>query len=128
MHPLKFTKKKVNRSVVLGAVYQLVRAIAGTGDVVAVYLFGSVADCRESDQSDIDLLVVTAGRQEIRSAQEKLRGIQKMTPFPVDLVWVEQAQFDRKKSLGGVCMIAFEDGHCLYQKEIGVIGDERTPF
>ena len=114
MDLFKFTKKPVSDVKAQKAVEAIVAEIVALENILEVYLFGSVCEGKQSDQSDIDLLIVTADLQAIRSAQKNLRHIQKLTDFPVDLVWVDKDQFDRKKNLGGVCMVAFHDGKRVY--------------
>ena len=116
MQPLAVTRQPISQEKVSVAIGILTAAIAAAGEIVAIYLFGSAAAGKMTDQSDIDLLVVTSDVAAIKPAQKNLRNVQRLTDFIVDLVWVDEAQFERKKSLGGVCMVAAEDGRCLYQK------------
>ena len=119
MQAFKFTRKPVSRSKILQAVDTLVREIVVSGNILSIYLFGSASEGKQSDQSDIDLLIVVPDVSTIKSSQKKLRHIQKLTDFPVDLVWVDREQFERKKDIGGVCMIAFHDGQRVYPKHEG---------
>lgn len=117
MRPLAVTRKSVNAAQVHKALETLVYAISQVSEVKSVFLFGSATSGKMTDQSDIDLLLVVERPAEIRSAQKQLRNIQRLTNFAVDLVWVDLIEFERKKVLGGVCLIAFEDGRCLFSRE-----------
>lgn len=116
MQPLRIVRKPIPKIQVEQALEILKTVILAAGPVYSIYLFGSASRSDMSDQSDIDLLVVMEKVTDIRPAQKNLRSIQTLTPFPIDVVWVERAEFDRKKVLGGVCFIAFHEGRQLYQK------------
>jgi predicted nucleotidyltransferase len=111
------TRKPIAKTQLDQALTSLKAAILLAGPVNSLYLFGSASRSDMSDQSDIDLLVVMEKISDIRPAQKKLRSIQTLTPFPIDLVWVERAEFERKRDLGGVCFIAYHEGICLFQAE-----------
>lgn len=98
------------------AVQILLTSILGAGPVHAVYLFGSAARGEMSDQSDIDLLIIMPTLSDIRPTQKNLRHIQTVSPFAVDLVWVDISTFERKKDLGGICFTAHNEGHCLFRQ------------
>lgn len=110
MQPLKITRKPVEQAVVDDAIDAIVAAIVNVGPVEEVYLFGSAASGKMTDQSDIDLLVVCPDRESIRPMQKKLRNLPRLTQFPVDLVWIDRDAFDHKKSIGGICFVAYHDG------------------
>jgi len=119
LQPLAITRKAIDQELVDSAIAILVEAIVAAGEIKHLYLFGSAAIGRMSDQSDIDILVVVPAANMIRPAQVKLRNIQKLTRFVVDLVWVDEQEFDRKKNMGGICYLAKTEGRCLYQKTNG---------
>lgn len=80
----------------------------------ALYLFGSAAHGGMTDQSDFDLLVVMAYRKSIRTAQKKFSEIRKYLPKrSYDVVWMTEEAFAKKSSIGGVSLIAREDGRRL---------------
>lgn len=118
MQPLFPSKKPVDKNEVDRAVNTLVSAIIEAGGAEAIYLFGSTARGTMTTQSDIDLLIVIEKPSDIKPMKRKLRNIQQLTSFPVDLVWIDRQQFEKKKLLGGVCMIAFEDGILCYPKGV----------
>jgi predicted nucleotidyltransferase len=74
----------------------IVRALAATGTVSQIYLFGSYACGEETPDSDIDLCVLTPEKVESHfktagNFRTKLRGIKTM---PLDLVAFNQDEFD----------------------------------
>ncbi len=114
MQPLRITRKLVDSATVQAAVMEVVREIRKAGAVEAIYLFGSAACGTVTDQSDLDFLIVCLDHQTIRDTQKKLRHIQTLTSFALDLVWVDLQRFKRLKDVGGVCFVAYHDGQRLF--------------
>lgn len=77
---------------------------------VYLYLFGSAVDGKLNDQSDLDFLLVFSNVQSLKAAQSKVKEFFPLCNMSVDLVWVTEEEFERKKSLGGICMEAYEFG------------------
>jgi predicted nucleotidyltransferase len=82
-----------------------------------IFLFGSAALGEMTDQSDFDFLVTFESTEEIRLAQKTLRPYYPLSQYPVDIVWITQQEYDRKKDLGGLCFIVEREGTCLYTKD-----------
>lgn len=91
-----------------------------------IYLFGSAASGRATDQSDLDFLLVFSDQNRLRSAQKKLRSIYPVCDIPVDLVWMIKSDFDRKSSIGGIAMEAHDFGILVYPKFTEVDFDKDT--
>jgi predicted nucleotidyltransferase len=98
----------------------IVRALAATGTVSRIYLFGSYASGEEMPDSDIDLCVLTPEKFDsyFRVAgnyRTKLRGIKTM---PLDLLAFNQDEFDAYAD----CPASFEyeiaeNGVLLYEQK-----------
>lgn len=116
MMPLSLTRKSIDKDFLEQAIKELLAAFSAVDDIEDIYLFGSAALGKMSDQSDLDVLVIVSKLELIRSAQIQLRHIQKVTPFPVDIVWVDREGFERKKHIGGVCYLAVNEGRHLFSK------------
>ena len=56
MQPLAVSRKAIAQDQVSEALGVLTGAIAAAGGIVAIYLFGSAATGKMTDQSDIDFL------------------------------------------------------------------------
>ncbi len=117
MRPLAVTKKLVPSQEIEAALALIVAAFAAANSAVEIYLFGSAALGKMSTYSDIDLLIVSPFIEDIRPLQKKLRHLQTLTPFVIDLVWVDQQRFAKMKNIGGVCMLAVSEGRQLYPKK-----------
>jgi len=79
-----------------------------------LYLFGSVAEGKMTDQSDYDLLIVMKDHDSCKLGMKQYIQIRSRLPRrPIDVLWMSQAEFDEKKVEGGVAFIAFQDGQKL---------------
>lgn len=86
-----------------------------------IYLFGSAAKREIQEGSDLDLCVIFDSVEELKHAQKKLRQISPMSAFSVDLIFYDQATFDQKKLLGGLCMIVSEKGQLLFERDASAL-------
>jgi predicted nucleotidyltransferase len=77
-------------------------------------LFGSYARGEMTDQSDIDILIVMSDPSEISSARKSLAKVRPINDVPLDVIWMSSEDFHAKKSVGGVAMVASEEGYQLY--------------
>ena len=94
----------------------VVRLLLGAVSPIQLILFGSACEGKLTDQSDLDFLVVVETEELIIEAQKSLRSLMPLSRFPVDLVWVTRDRFERMKNVGGVCLIAHEDGRVHYEQ------------
>lgn len=74
-------------------------------------LFGSAADGTFKLGSDLDILLVFSDLIELRLARSQIRqlGLLHKT-IPIDLVFMSNENFSKKKLLGGVAFIAHHEG------------------
>jgi predicted nucleotidyltransferase len=79
-------------------------------------VFGSMAEKTATTDSDLDVLVVCRHPEDIKRVRDKIYSNLKgpLTVVPVDFIFVTRDRFERQKSLGGVCMAAFESGELIY--------------
>jgi len=94
--------------------------------VSKIYLYGSVAEARESYNSDIDLLIVAKSeedKQEIMRASEGLRS-SCLTLYgnSAEIVVMSEAEYERKRSSSFIKQV--EKGQVLYPEEVGSGEDE----
>lgn len=82
---------------------------------VRVYLFGSAARNEMTDSSDLDLLVVLPDGENIKEAVKKYYSRPKTHSWPVDILFMEEAEFARKSQLGGVAMLCAQEGQVLFE-------------
>jgi predicted nucleotidyltransferase len=102
----------------LDAVYAQEQILAARAKLMmlgpsGLYLFGSAADGKLTDQSDLDFLLVFKDALALKAAQSKIKTLFPICEMSIDLVWITEEEFERKKRLGGVAMEAFEYGKRL---------------
>lgn len=117
MRPLALTRKKKNLAEVQSDIDFIVQFITLRIQPSAIYLFGSAAENCMTDQSDIDLLIVSNGRNQLRENQKALGPLPAGRTHITELVWVTDEEFERKKNLGGVCQTAYKYGRLLFERE-----------
>lgn len=97
---------------------KLARELAGKFRQVCkperIILFGSAAEGRFVEGSDLDFLLVLSDVPTLQKARRDIRALGRLSPtIPIDLVFVSKDQFEAKKNLGGICFIAEHDGQDL---------------
>ena len=79
-------------------------------------VFGSFADRTETEDSDIDILVICSDEAEIKCCRDKiyadLHG--PITVLSVDFIFVTETRFQEMSLKGGVCMVAKNSGFDLW--------------
>ena len=115
MEPLRVTRQKLDPQKVNEEASCVAQKIVGAVDPLAIFLFGSAGEGKATDQSDLDFLIVVKDEARQREAQRNLSRLMPLSAtFAVDLIWVSESEFNRKKEIGGVCLIAWEDGKLLF--------------
>lgn len=114
MQILRATRKSRDPQETLAEANQIARVIAAATRPSAIYLFGSVAEGKPTDQSDFDFIVVMPTEESIRDGQKNLRSFRPLSKCAVDLIWMSEEDFKQKSGIGGVALIAKEDGQLLY--------------
>ena len=110
MHPLRLTRKLLDPTQVDSEAARIAQTIRSVTQPYALYLFGSAAEGKATDQSDFDFLIVLPDSDSMRVAKRNLRPHMPLAKIPVDLVWVTKNEFERKKDMGGICLVAFTEG------------------
>jgi predicted nucleotidyltransferase len=82
-----------------------------------VFLFGSAARNELTEHSDIDFAVLFHSEAELRDARKSIFARPRPDDWPQDILLFTEAEYERKKAIGGVCAIIEEDGKLLYTKE-----------
>ena len=100
---------------------QRIRAMAATlgrqPGVRKVILFGSQAEGRADDASDIDFLVITAGKPGRAQSSTVLRSQLHDSPVGIDIVVMDEEQFEETRDvIGGVAYPANRYGKVLYEE------------
>ncbi len=94
--------------------YQIQR-ILSCCDPSAIILFGSAAECKMTESSDIDIAVLFPDMISLAQAR---RTLYLMAPgehsWPCDLLLFTSSEFLEKLQRGGVCEVIREEGRLLF--------------
>jgi len=113
MHPLSILKKPLNPNLVVKELNSITKKLAKVKRLVCAIAFGSAVDGTMTDQSDIDILLIFGCNEDLRDARKIIAKGPRLSSYPVDLIYMLQDEYLRKRKLGGVSMIAHEQGRCL---------------
>jgi predicted nucleotidyltransferase len=116
MRKLAITRKKVDASTVEREIQAAVATIVGSTAVQEIYMFGSAAEDEMTEDSDIDILLVFSGEQQLRQGQKNLGSKYPLATVTIDLVWMTADEFCRKREIGGVAYTAYKLGRRLYDR------------
>lgn len=84
----------------------------------AIWLFGSGSRYELTEFSDLDIAVIFASEEELKTARsEGIFQLSQSIHWPVDLLLMTQKHFLHKAGIGGVCEIIKDEGICLYDSE-----------
>ena len=95
-------------------------AITGVLSPCLVYVFGSAAWGHGFDSnSDIDCLAVIKCEKAAARSWKQFGKIRRQFNWPLDLIVLSEADFLRKKDIGGVAFIATHEGRLIYDDSRG---------
>jgi len=80
---------------------RIVTSIQNNVAVQKIYLFGSYADDTYTDESDLDLCIITSldGMRKIDVLRQIRKAILRDVDMPIDLLIYEQDEFEQRSSL-----------------------------
>ena len=73
-------------------------------------LFGSAVDGKFDSYSDFDFVLIYENRGSVRAEQKKVNSIKAELLVESDFLCVDEETFNSKSKIGGVFLIAAEDG------------------
>jgi len=94
----------------------LVQKTAKDAKVLKAYLFGSSASGKNTDDSDLDILVIIP---DLASETDYYKIVNQ--PFysdrAVDWIFKKETDFNLQKTIGGVCLVAYQTGVVIYNDQ-----------
>ncbi len=117
MKLLRATRKSLDPAVVSAEATAIAKKIIAAAQPCALFLFGSAAEGKATDQSDFDFLAVMQDVASLAKGRAELGLMRPLSSSPVDIVWVTKNDFIRNRAVGGVCLIAWEDGKQMHLAE-----------
>jgi predicted nucleotidyltransferase len=110
----KLLAKKLAPEAVKRLIEQEVANILRTCQPEAVILFGSAALGKMTDSSDLDFVVIFAEASQVDSSRRNYYCSSHPRTWPVDILFIDREDFERKSRLGGVYLIAAQEGKIVY--------------
>lgn len=113
----KLAARKLGPEEIAHLVQTLIREITPMDGLQEALLFGSAARAEMSEASDIDVVLIFDS-EELAKSSSKLVHLKrkKSLEWPTDIICVHRATFEERSRLGGVFMIAREDGKVVYRR------------
>jgi predicted nucleotidyltransferase len=101
----------VERETVLSWARKVANKIRLHATPEKIILFGSAAEGRFRNGSDLDLLLVFSDIAALRQGRLAMRLARPFeVPCPIDFVFVTRTRFDEQKDCGGICFVANHEG------------------
>lgn len=99
---------------------RIARTCAAIVSVVSpklIFVFGSAVSSEKFDsESDIDCLIVVEQEEQASRFWKLFGRIRRQVSWPLDIVCLSEAEFARKRDLGGVAFVATHEGRLVYEK------------
>jgi len=111
-----WSARKIKGSAVLKDLRKLVARITTQTDPEMIILFGSLARDQFTEASDIDLLLVYDDIHQVKKARKLLFSGERLSSYPLDILFYDKKRFEEKKEVGGVVMVAWEEGKILHER------------
>ncbi len=80
-----------------------------------VILFGSAAEGRMTEASDIDAVLIFDTAQQARTAQSQFYQ-QRVFVWPTDAICVDEQLFAERSAVGGILYVAAHEGKVLFDR------------
>ena len=82
-----------------------------------VILFGSHAEGRATEDSDVDLLVVTSQPLSRKEQQARTQGLFRDILLPIQIITISQQEFEETRDvIGGIAYPAAKYGRVIYER------------
>ncbi len=88
---------------------QILNSVPSQDLIFEAFLFGSASQGRFSAHSDFDFLIVTQDESSIKQLQKEVYSA-RFADVAIDWIFKTKEEFQERKSFGGVCFIAFNEG------------------
>ncbi len=114
IEPVKIEPSEVDRLIEAAK-----RAILESVECCGLYLFGSAATGNMTYESDLDFVILVDNPSSVDSVRRKLGAVPRPANIPLDIIVLTREEFERKSQLGGVCMVAMNEGRDLMELKNG---------
>ena len=90
------------------------RAFPGLDRVI---LFGSAARGTMTEASDLDIVLVFDLREQAIDALKRLYSARQRSHWPIDILSVDRAHFEKMSRLGGILFVAADEGRTIFERK-----------
>ena len=112
----RFAPKLIPQATAQAIVQSKVDWIVSICSPFQVWVFGSAARSELTDHSDVDLARVFENETDLKWAREVVYCPLPQDNWPQDILLFTAEEFERKKLIGGVCLIIATEGVCLFER------------
>lgn len=107
--------KEVSNDKILNEVRRFSENVSQLDGIEDIILFGSLADGKMTEASDIDIAFLIADHVDKKEISEKIRKLKReQLSWPADLVIFKKSWFESRKNYGGLCFEINAKGKWLY--------------
>ncbi|MCL1846302.1 MAG: nucleotidyltransferase domain-containing protein [Defluviitaleaceae bacterium] len=100
------------------AIDTYVEKISSDDDVLRIYLFGSCADDRTHEKSDIDLMVIVGDAlHTIKKSAALRKNLRGHRTVPMDMLVNRVSDFENSQAFPSIQKVIKEQGVLLYERE-----------
>jgi predicted nucleotidyltransferase len=79
-----------------------------------IYAFGSILTNNFDDSSDVDLVLIFKTVEEAKNVWRLHSKFRQNFSKPLDIISFDEANFELKKEMGGIAMVAHTEGKLVY--------------
>ena len=109
------TARPLDPAEVAGLIAALVTDAKLLPGITRVILFGSAAENRMTEASDLDAVLIFSTAEEARQAQKAFY-VQRTFSWPVDAICVDVETFNERSRFGGVLYVAAREGRVVFER------------
>jgi len=113
----RFKSPKRSQENIQGVLDALITHIKSVVDPIDVFLIGSYVRGTADEFSDIDLVVVVPDERDASSTNFSVVQNRPYREYPLDLIVLNQSEFQKMKNIGGIAFEATHYGKCLSGKD-----------
>ena len=110
MYPYKLFAKPLERTEQELLIEAFRRLLANFAGIKSLYLIGSASTLQMTDASDLDFVAIFESESAKETAKKRFYTSPRPADWPCDVLWYTLSEFEARSKVGGICMIAAQDG------------------
>ena len=109
----KLTARKLNPEELQELISEVTRPLKQLRGLTKIILFGSTLRAGFSEASDLDFVLIFKSKEEAKGAQKEVYRVHS-GKWPCDFICVDNATYEERSDLGGICHVAKHEGKTIY--------------